>query len=161
MWVPPKVHSQLLDERARLDAELLEGLEVVEILEHFTRELQKIDPYLHLLKAKEDATQPGLRPGYFHVVRNPPDAPAMVEVLEGPNGEFVEPGSNVFDLVERSDMWSARAMRLRQKKELDAVRSKERDRERERDERVEELYERWKRLNSTQIVVGGTPWARS
>jgi len=160
LWVPPKVHADILDERAKHDAMQLEGMYVEAICDRYTRELQRIDPHLCLMRAKDDATVPGLRPGYYHVVRHNPDAPVWIEVLEGPAGEFMEPDSSVFSLVEKSDMWNTRALRVRQKKELDAARSKQRDREREAEDRVDELAERWKQANSDQILVKELPWSR-
>lgn len=161
MWVPPKVHADLLDERRRLDEATLKGMELLAELKRFNAELQRIDPHLELVRASPNATLPGLRPGFYHLVRHNPSAPVSVEVLEGPGGEFVEPGSNVFDLVERSDMWSARAMRARQKRELDHARSEERRREREREQRLYEIRDRLRSLNGDQILVTGVPWARS
>jgi hypothetical protein len=161
MWVPPAVHRDILDERRRFDAATLKGLELLEELRRFNEELQRIDPHLELVRASPNATLPGLKPGYYHVVRHNPDAPVSVDVLEGPDGEFVEPGSNVFDMLERSDMWSERAMKIRQKKELDAARSKERAREKEREDRIYEFKERWKQANSDQILIKEAPWARS
>lgn len=153
MWVPPKVHADLLDERKRVDAATVKGLELLAELRQFNDELQKIDPHLELVRASPNTDHPDIRPGFYHLIRHNPTAPVMVEVLEGPNGEFVEPGSNVFDLVEKSDMWSARAMKLRQKKELDAARSKQRERDLEAEQRVFEIGDRLRSLNGSQILV--------
>lgn len=160
MWVPPAVHRDLLDERRRLDAATLKGLELLEELNAINAELRKIDPHLELVRASPNATLPGLKPGYYHVVRRNPSAPVSVEVLEGPNGEFVEPGSNVFDMLERSDMWSERAMKIRQKKELDTARSRARQKERECLERMDEVRDRLRSLNNEQILVKEIPWVR-
>lgn len=160
MWVPPAVHRDLLDERKRLDAATLKGLELLEELKRINVELAKIDPHLELVRASPSATLPGLKPGYYHVVRHNPSAPVSVEVLEGPDGEFVEPGSNVFDMVERSDMWSERSMKIRQKRELDAARSKARQKERESLERMDEVRDRLRSFNNEQMLVKEIPWAR-
>jgi hypothetical protein len=162
MWVPPAAQRELVEERRRYEAELALSSQR-ELLDRWSAELQRLDPNLELIRASENATAIGLKPGYFHVMRRSPTGPPELWPLEGPDGEFREPGSWLVEWLERSDMWNGRAMSERRKRELEAIRAKERAREREEEERVDELAQRWAAASRPQVLIsdvkGWTPKA--
>lgn len=154
MWLPDGVTRELAEERTAYEAELAEqAVRLHDQLEHYNRALKQIDPYLELVLASDNATALGLRPGFFHVVRHNPGAPPELWPLETEDGGFREPDSSLFEDLARSDMWSNRSMKARQKAELDAQRAKERAREREQEDRATEVLERWTAASRPQVLI--------
>lgn len=154
MWLPPAVSAELLDERHQYEAEIARAVESLHgKLDYWNGLLREIDPHLQLVKAQDDTEVVGLRPGYYHVLRDAPGAPPMLEVHEGPNGEFREPDSGLLEKLRKGDMWNSRAMKARADRQLQAAASKERARERESEERADELIDRWNAANRVQVRV--------
>lgn len=118
-------------------------------VKHYTTELKKIDPDLELVKASNTANVAGLRPGYFHVLRK--GMPCTLLVLEGPNGEFREPDSTLFDFVHQQDLWNDRAQGINKERQRKLHEARERQTDRERQARVEEANERIASLNRESI----------
>jgi hypothetical protein len=90
----------------------------------------------------------------------------LVLTADGPRlggeGEFVEPGSWVFDHLAESDMWSERVMRERRRIKREAEEAKRRREETERREFDLECLEAWKAVNRTQVSMNtDTPWAQN
>lgn len=144
LWVPPSVTAEMMEERRAHTAEALRQLELRNELRDWNRQLKEIDSRLELVKAREDTTFPGLKPGYYHVVRHNEGAAPSFIVHEGPNGEFREPDSGLFERLRRGDMWNDRAMRDASERDRKLQAAAERQRAREREERVEELMDRAK-----------------
>lgn len=98
----------ILPDSVRMSMELEDQLELLgdrhDWLKHFDRELRALDPYLSLVKASESATEPGLKPGYWHVKRDNPSEMDSYYPLEGAEGEFVEPGSEHLELMRKNDL---------------------------------------------------------
>lgn len=133
---------------------MLEELERVSgLLEHYNRELRQIDEHLSLVLAKPNTTVDGLRPGYYHIVRMRPGHFAYIKPLEGPNGEYREPDSSLFDLVAEDDLWNDRAQREQRRRARKALEARQRDRERESRDRAREIDERIHSIESTSILV--------
>jgi hypothetical protein len=134
LWTP-RSH---IEGRKQHAADLLNHVELKGKLDYWNRELKRIDPYLELVKANDNASMPGLKPGYFHVLRHNPGAPPSVIVHEGPNGEFREPDSGLFEELKRKDMWRDEPAwkKARAEREADA------ESKRDEYERKEELRER-------------------
>lgn len=122
-------------------------------LEHFNRELKRIDPYIQLVRADPQSAHPQLRPGYYHIIQTPPGVPPTVEVWEGPNGEFREPGSDLFEYLRHTDGDSNRSRREREKRQRELKRAREREKERETEDRREELFQRLKSKSTVRIAV--------
>jgi hypothetical protein len=163
LWVPPHVSAELVDVRRQHTAEVLDQARRDATLDYWTAELRKIDPYLSLIKAKEDADVPGLRPGFYHVMRlNQTAAPSLI-VHEGPNGEFREPDSGLFDLLRRNDLWNNEAARDRKRLFREADEAARKRRETERQARREELAERVRAVTETSISMTDTrrPWTQT
>lgn len=76
----------------------------------FDRELKAIDPNLELVKAKEHAGAPGMRPGFWHArMTDPKTGWQHYMPLEGPDGQFSEPHSGHLRRLKESDLQRPRA----------------------------------------------------
>lgn len=122
-------------------------------LEHFNRELRRIDPYLELVRADPRSTHRMLKPGYYHLVRTPPDSPPTVTIWEGPNGEFREPGSELFEWLRHADLWSDRTRRVREKRQRELKRMAEREKAHETEDRREEMYQRLRSKTRLSVAI--------
>lgn len=135
------------------------------ILDYWNVELQKIDRNLRLMQATEAAAAPGVRAGYYHLVRlrDPVEGTfMMVTPLTGPNDEFVEPTSQMLDVLRMADLQSDRIIHERIEATRREERAQEREREREREERIEEGVERYKAATRTQILTSpDVPYAQN
>lgn len=134
IWLPDSVH----------EAALAEQTEQSETMARFNAELETIDPYLRLIKASEKATTPGLKPGYFHILRIPPGGPPSVQPVEGAMGEYREPDAGLFQELKETDLWNSEVKWEREKMIRAAERARRRQRDRERADRVEEVLDAYK-----------------
>lgn len=150
MWVPATEQRRRHEERRRHHAQILAGLEQQTRLNYWDQELRKIDEHLTLVRAQPDATTPGLKPGYYHVVRNNPGAPATIIPVQGPNGEFREPDSGMLEELKFADMWRDKDRLLR----LQEAKDRERDREAARaaEEARGELTERLRAYGRESVL---------
>jgi hypothetical protein len=142
---------------------VLEGMHTHGVLEEWERELKALDPYLHLIRAKENAITPGLKPGYWHVMRiDPLGGPPTLIVLEGPDGEFREPGAWVYDKLRSMDMWNDRAMREQKRLAKQMEDAQQKRKEREDQDRQEEIMERWKAATQVRVSMSrDNPWSQN
>jgi hypothetical protein len=149
IWTPTSAQQELVREYT---SEIME--QVHDDLEHVNKELRQIDPYTEVLRADPRATHPNLKPGYYHVIRRPPDGPPMIEVWEDPlTGEFKELGSDFFEWLRHSDLWSNRTRREREKRQKELKKIAEREKAAENADRKEELYQRIRSMGRTSISV--------
>jgi hypothetical protein len=155
MWVPDSTARQYRDMRGEQAAELGEMLEagVAGVLDDWNRVLKQIDPDLQLVKAKENANTPGLKPGYYHVLRRNPLGSPTVLVHEGPDGEFLDPDSSLLEMLRRGDLWSDEALRDREARLRELERQRDRRRELERQERRDEVEDRLKAANNPGVSM--------
>lgn len=137
--LPRQAESEIMREQQQLALELYE---ITGKLEHYTHMLQEIDPYLSVIMAKPTTTVDGLVPNYYHIIRRAPGAPAYIKVIEGPNGEWRDLDSSVFDLAAEDDLWNDRTQRDRRAKAKRAQEARDRQIIRERQERAREFDER-------------------
>jgi hypothetical protein len=165
IFIPPKVAAEIQAESRLHQKEVMDSLETQSKIEYWDRVLREIDPNLHLLKAKDWVrTGVSLRPCYWHLIRDNSDkgAPPTVMILEGENGEYIEPNSGMLDKLKRNDMQRPGFMReLREQEEKIRI-AQEKEREKEREERQQEMYERW--LAGTRVGVSmnrSTPWTQN
>jgi hypothetical protein len=123
-------------------------------MDQFNELLQEIDPYLQLVKA-EDKVKAGvpLRPGFWHVIRHNPGAPPSVMTIEGENGEYIEPTSRVFELLQKNDMWNSNSLKEENRKRRALQEAENRQKERDRESRQEEMYERYLAATRTQVSM--------
>jgi hypothetical protein len=163
LWTPPKVDRDL---REQTQAHASEVTGMVErfrgILKHYTRELKAIDPYLELIFAPPNAEAPGLVPGRYHVMRHNPGAPPSLIPIQGPNGEFSEPTSQVFEQLKSTDLWNTAVGHERRRREEAAERASVRAKEREQAERAEEVKDRWNAATRTFVSMDRSkPWSQN
>ena len=118
------------------------------------RDLRAIDRHLQLIYIDEQTETRGtpIKAGYFHVVRWNPDAPPTVIPIEDNEGMPIEPGSRLLERLQAGDIWDSRNLRRFEERERKLKASRERERARENENRREELRERWRRSQSTQIA---------
>jgi len=170
LFVPPKVAYELQQETLRREAEGLRELQV-EAKEkwrlEFEAELQRIDhrlfgPVWCPDPAPLDAVVMGAQPGRWHVGRWNEGAPATLLPIQGPNGEYMEPTSRVFEQLKAMDWWDDRVMRDKRKRERQMEEARIAREERERKEFDEEMYERYMAVSRTQVSMNrDTPWTQN
>lgn len=164
LWVPPKVDRKLKEESNAYTASVESMVDRFRgILSEYTARLKEIDPHLELIFARPNAAAAGLVPGRYHVMRHNPGAPPSLMVVEGPNGEFIEPGSRLLDEVRAKDMWSPEAVRDRERARARREYEREMERQRETELRQQELLERWRAATQTSISMHRTvtPWTQN
>lgn len=131
-------------------------------VQHWTTELKRVKETLELVWAPEGVKHPALSPGRFHIIEhNPLPAPPNVIPLEDPEtGAYREPGSWMFDMLQRNDMWSSRNKKLREENDAKLRAARARAVEREKEDLDTELDERIKSILNTSISMAGTrkPW---
>lgn len=151
LYLPQSVQHEIETDRAEI---AMQYMELRGLLDHWNRELQRIDPRLRMVKAHDRvASDSPLKAGYYHVILDAPGHPSTVLPLEYENGEYREPGSWVFEFMERNDMWNDRAIRASRNRQQRIREAAERQKDRERQERVDHYNERWASANRTQILV--------
>jgi hypothetical protein len=169
LFVPPLTAQRLLEERAQREAELrkaMVGEERFEWKKQFDAELDRLVPGMRLLfcpdPAPLDAVAAGAFPGRWNLVwPGYHGGPLNVKPLEV-NGEFVEPGSWVFDMLAREDMWSERATRERNRISREAREAKDRRLERERADRDQDVLERYLAVSRTQVSMNrDSAWSQN
>ena len=131
-------------------------------LDYWDAELKKIDEDLFMIKAADDATAAGLKPGYYHVIRRIAGGPPAILPIVGDEGEFVEPTSRLFDVLREGDLQNPRAMEARRRRDEEAARRRARDKQRGHEERVSEMMDRWRAANQTSVSMSrDTPWSQN
>lgn len=161
LWTPP-VSREHRESTERFVAELVESTRREVMCDYWDRELQKIDPKLTLIKAHDNATVPGLRPGYWHIVRDCFPGPPSILPLVGDEGEYVEPTSKMLEVLKAGDLQNERAMEARRRQDEESARRRLRDKERGHEERVEEMVDRFKSLTQTRVSMNtDTPWTQN
>lgn len=164
LWTPPKVSREHEDATRAYTADMERMLDRTRsILREFTADLKRMDPDLELIFVEPDASAPGLVPGRYHVLKTDRfNGPPTLIPITGPNGEFAEPDSGLFDYLRRCDLWNNRARADRERADEEAVRAGERAREREQEERHEELVERWRAATETSVSLNdASPWSQN
>lgn len=165
LFIPPRVAAELKAESQRHAAEVQGSLEMGATIEKWDRMLAEIDPRLTLVRAKSWVkTGTPLKPGFWHIIRDNADkgAPPTVMVIEGPNGEFAEPTSAIFDLLHRNDLQRPGAMREIREREERIRRAQEKEREIEREERQREILERFTAGTRVQVSMNrDTAWTQN
>jgi hypothetical protein len=151
LYLPESARPAIERDRAEVAAQFYS---LKSELAEWNAELQRIDPRLRMVKAKENtpADSP-LKAGYYHIVMDVPGHPSTILPLEYDNGEYREPGSWVYPFMEEQDMWNDRARRASRKRGERVREAQERRKEQEQQRYAEQFNERWRAANSTQISV--------
>ena len=162
LWTPPHVEQELLAERLRDTAERLMMVDLDPLCVQLTAEARKLDECVSIVKAKDNAQAPGIRPGFYHVMRFNQGAPLSFLPIEGKDGSFVVPTSKVVDKLRASDLWNSRVVRDRQRELEDAQRQREREQETDTAEIIDEAQERWAAATRTQVSLNpDVPWTQN
>lgn len=169
MWLPPGVTEELYEERQAREGVAMAAMSAEDQqawVDGFNRELRQIDPYLKLLwcpdPAPVDAVACGAQPGRWHVMRHNPGAPISLLPITGPEGEYVEPTSRVFDMLRASDWWNPEVNRERKRVAAEMERAKERRQAEEHRQANEEVYERYLAATRAQVSMSrSTPWSQN
>lgn len=147
----------ILPERVKLQIEFekqLEGLNKRhDWLRHFDAELQRLDPYLSLVKASENANQPGLIPGFWHVQRKNPETMPTYIPLMGEKGEFQEPAFYHLEMLRKADLQRPGAFEEFQRRQDERMRAVERQKAEQAEQRVTEMAERIHHLDVPKVSM--------
>jgi hypothetical protein len=149
LWLPPQQQAGVRDFRQQVDAETMEQVDMelrnqVLHVHQLVQHLREFDPYLDVGFVGENVDHPQAQPNRWHLIRRNPDAPVTLTAITGPNGEYVEPGSGVYELVQRMDLQNNRVRSDMERRRLEEQREKERTQERKREEMREEVADRIK-----------------
>lgn len=162
LWYPPSVSRELQDQTAQYAAEIRAMAQRDATLDTWTKRLKQKDPYLELIKARDDAQCPGMKPGHYHVLRHNPGAPPTLLPISGPDGEFVEPTSALLNLLDEGDLQNERAMEARRAKDEAAEAARRRDDERDTEDRQAEIHERYLAATRAQVSMStDAPWTQN
>lgn len=169
MFVPPSVTQELLEQRYAREAEAFKALRDEnhwQWVQEFNHDLKSVDHRLQLVwcpdPAPVEAAAAGAQPGRWNLVRHNEGAPISCIPLVGENGEYREPGSWVFDMLRRSDLWNPAVTRDRKRAERELKGAKERREQLETEERRERMLDSWKAVSRTQVSMNtSVPWAQN
>lgn len=126
------------------------------ILDYWNVELAKIDKNLRLMQAGPLASAAGVKAGYYHLVRLRDPAEAtfmMVQPLHDMQGNFVEPTSQMLDILRAADLQSERVIRDRMAHDERVAASKARALENEHEAAVDHGVEVYKSQTRTQVLM--------
>lgn len=162
IWLPEAVRREQLDIRREYEARIESMMAAEAHMRAWNDELKRIDPYLELVRVKPQSTEPGLKPGFWYVMRHNPDAPPSLMCVEDPDtGEYREPDAALFDQLRAWDCWDDRVIRDREQRRERIAHSKERQKAREREGRLDEATILLKALESPGIRFGGSWTAKA
>lgn len=105
LWLPPTMD----DEAYRQAADAMAARFITD-RHPLGAKLREIDPHLDLVRVTDREPNPpfGMRPGLWHLHRKNPDSPDSYVPIQGPDGEYVEPVSELVDWVKKQDAWDRR-----------------------------------------------------
>lgn len=163
LWTPPSVSRDLAAEAEQDAASVRLAAALRGQLDWWNRELKLIDQRLEMVWFDEGVDIVGVVPNRYHVIRwnDAPAPPSLIPVV-GPEGEFVEPNSALFDKLRAGDMWNGEARREQEKRQRRAEDARNRQMAREAEERQAEILERWIAATRTQVSMSSdTPWTQN
>ena len=165
LWVPPTATRKQVEQRSAYTASVESMVHRFQgVMNHLNPLLKEVDPHLELIfvPPNADRSVPGIVPGRYMVLRHNPGAPPSLMVVEGPNGEFIEPGSRLIDEMRSKDMWSPEAERDRKQRKARREYEQQKAKERETEARRAEIAERWAAVSRTFVSMDrSTPWTQN
>jgi hypothetical protein len=154
------IPEEYIRETEQHNAEVQAMVALRDELEEWTRDLKRLDERLEMVWAPESVTAPGLVPGRFHVVRrnDPPTPVSPFPLVRGllngnPDDEgFIEPGSWVYDWLQKNDLQSDRVQAEKQRYREEAERLRQKRQQEEREETIWEIDERLRVANNPSVL---------
>lgn len=162
LFLPPKVHASLLEERRQFAADLFNVTYVDDTCVRWNRELRRLDERLSMRRAYDTPVlgMP-LEPGLYHLIRDCENAPPSVTPVRGPDGGFTEPPGGLLEQLKGMDMQNPNVVRMRARIQALEAERVERHKEELREERIDETLERWKAASETRVSFNpDAPWSQ-
>lgn len=162
LYLPKGVTEEM---RADVERRSAEVKDCIVLDREWTRRLKEIDPNLYMVRSKHwvKTGLPLVPGGCWHIIRDNSDKGAgetIIPLFE--NGEMMEPGSWVFDMLRRNDLQRPGALRERKAQEDRIEAAKERQRRVDRENRQAAILDRFKAGNDTRVSMDRTaPWTQS
>lgn len=167
VWIPPTASRELVEERKRREAKALLLAHVTSVCEKFNEDLRRIDEGLQMVFIPDwmplDVVAAGARPGRYNLIREDhKGGPLTFIPIVGPDGEFVEPGSHIFDLLNANDWQNPRVIKHRKELQAKIADAKRKAEEEEMRRLDEEVIERYKAYTRTQVLMSpDVRWAQN
>lgn len=134
--------SLLLSERyeaEQINREIAEQVdEQIAVADHWNTELRKIDPGLSLVLGRDDAEGYEIRPSHWAIKKRVPGSVDEYIVLQGPDGQYREPGVWMLEMLQGADMWNDRRRHERKEIQRKVQEAKERAHQTEKEQRLDE-----------------------
>lgn len=105
---------------------------------HWNKELKRIDPGLSLVLGKENADDTELRAGYWSIRKRVPGSVDAYIVLQGPQGQYREPGAWMLEMLQGADMWNDRVRHEREEIQRKVRESRRRAEQTEKEAKLDE-----------------------
>lgn len=154
LWVPPSVSREQREVTAQHNVRVALAVDTDGPVQRFWNpRLRAIDPRLSLVKAKDDALAPGVRPGFWHVRRDNSPSPVTVWPWQAPDGSFLEPDSRLEEWLRTMDMQSTRTDRALHDAAVEDDRRRAREDELGHEQRVDHMMNRLRSLNRTSVLI--------
>jgi len=112
--------------------------EQIEVATRWNKELRRIDPGLSLVLGAQNAADTELRAGYWHVRKRVPGSVDAYIVLQGPQGQYREPGAWMLEMLQGADMWNDRVRHERREIQRRVAEAKARAEQIEKEQRLDE-----------------------
>lgn len=110
----------------------------IEEAAHWNKELKRIDPGLSLVLSKEGAADTELQAGYWAIRKRVPGSVDAYIVLQGPEGQYREPGAWMLEMLQGADMWDDRVKQDRKRIQRHVAEAKARARQTEKEQQLDE-----------------------
>lgn len=146
LWLPTSVKAAELNAARERFVE-----EQIAHAQRWNRELQKLDRYLSLVFISDQANEPGLVPGRWHIRRKPPTGVAWYWPIVREDGGYREMTSSDLDALRASDLQNSMVIRDRKKFDEKVKEAKRRARKLEREQLQDNFVED---LRAAQRVAG-------
>jgi hypothetical protein len=162
--LPPHVQKRIdLDRRAEYWAALKRNFTIEDPrCQEWTRKLQHLSRDLFLVKAN-DKVEIGvpLRPGFFHLLIMPRDAPPLLTPLT--NGdEFAEPGDWIFDVLNRGNLRERRVRETIEREQEAEQAAIEKERRTAKENRMERVRDIVNSATRAQVSMDRSiPWTQN
>ena len=162
--LPPHVQKRIdLERRSAYWAQLKRNFTIEDPrCQEYTRKLQQISPDLYMVRANDNVEMGvPLRPGFFHLLVIPNDAPPFTTPLT--NGDrYAEPGDWIFDVLARGNIRERRVRDAIQNDEQAAQAAYEKEKQTAKENRMERVTEIVKSATRAQVSMDRTiPWTQS